>query len=180
MDLKMRLATALAQVDAEKHTNRLQAEQIGTLCDDNEHLKNELDEAHLQIIDMAQTKGVLAAPSTPADDKQEGWLRRVSSGMGLARSTSSSTLPSIRRSSTCSSTSSQLQKSMSRLSLFTADLANEEVPDSETRTSFHSSLSSITEGRNMSGQKNDDWLDLDIVVLDSDRLEHHIFTARRA
>ena len=177
MDLKMRLATALAQVDAEKHTNRLQAEQIGTLCDDNEHLKNELDEAHLQIIEMAQTKGVLAAPSIPADDKEEGWLRRVSSGMGLARSRSSSTLPSTRRSS---SASLQLQKSMSRLTTFKADLANEEVPDSEKRTSFHSSLSSLTEGRNMSGQKNDDWLDLDIVVLDSDRLEHHIFTARRA
>ena len=162
----MHLATALAQVDAEKHTNRLQAEQIGNLCDDNEYLKNELDEARLQIIDMAQTKGVLAAPSTPTDDNQEGWLRRVSSSMGLARSTSSSTLPSTRRSS---SASLQLQESMSRLSLFKADLANEEVPDSEKRTSFHSSLSSITEGlhtKSMTDQKNDDWLDLDAVVLD--------------
>ena len=186
MDLKMCLATALAQVDAEKHTNRLQSEQIANLCDDNEYLKNELDEANLQIIDMTQTKGVLTAPpSTPADDKQEGWLRRVSSG--LARSTSSSTLLSARRSSTCS-TSSQLKKSMSRLTSFTDDLANEEVPDSKKRTSFLSSLSSFAEGshrppNSMSDQKNDDWLDLDTVVLDTDRHEKNdIFTctARRA
>lgn len=179
MDLKMRLATALAQVDAERHTNRLQSEQITTLCDDNEDLKNELDKAHLQIIDMAQIKADTSMASPlPSTDQQEGWLRRVSSSMGLAKSTSASTLPSSPRGRRSSSASMQLQKSMS---LFKADLATEEVPDSEK--SFHSSLPSFTEGgcsKSLTDQKNDDWLDLDTVVLDSDRLEHNIFTARRA
>mmetsp|Transcript_10889 Transcript_10889/g.30573 ORF Transcript_10889/g.30573 Transcript_10889/m.30573 type:complete len:198 (-) Transcript_10889:123-716(-) len=197
MDLKMRLATALTHVDAEKHTNRLQSEQISNLCEENEELKKELDEAHLQTIDMKkkELEAFLREVATPADqskdmcpgtdspefrDNKQGWLRRVSNG--LMRSTSSSALPATARQA---SQRSVLENSTSRLLLFKSDLASEELASPKNRTSFLSSLSSFAEEpcTDIAGhhQKNDDWLDLDAaVVLNADRLDHNIFTARRA
>jgi len=199
MDLKMRLATTLTHVDAEKHTNRLQSEQISDLCEENEELKNELEEANLQTIDMKkkELEAFLREVATPADqskdmcpgtdspepiENKQGWLRRVSNG--LMRSTSSSTLPGTARQT---SQGSVQENSTSRLLLFKSDLASEELPSSpKIRTSFHSSLSSFfgepcTDVAGRHQQKNDDWLDLDAaVVLNADRLDHNIFTARRA
>lgn len=199
MDLKMRLATALTHVDAEKHTNRLQSEQISDLCEENEELKNELEEANLEIIDTKEKDldASLREVAAPADQSKEmcpgtdspepienkqGWLRRVSNG--LMRSTSSSTLPGTARQT---SQGSVQENSTSRLLLFKSDLASEELPSSpKIRTSFHSSLSSFfgepcTDVAGRHQQKNDDWLDLDAAfVLNADRLDHNIFTARRA
>ena len=100
----MRLANAMAQIDAEKHTNRLQAEQISHLCDDNDELKCYLHQAYERIAELeagnasgaqggrdrviANLRESAAATSSSASSRpNEGWLHRVASTMNKSTST---------------------------------------------------------------------------------------------
>ena len=100
LDLKMRLANAMAQIDAEKHTNRLQAEQISHLCDDNDELKCYLHQANNRIAQLLVAKGNGNVGTQSHADQNlhesasstrpnEGWFHRVvSSTISMTSSTS--------------------------------------------------------------------------------------------
>ena len=99
LDLKMRLANAMAQIDAEKHTNRLQAEQISQLCDDNDELKCFLNEAYKQIADLAKRNGndgrqnnteQSLHDSASSTRPNEGWLHRVATTISMVSNSTSS------------------------------------------------------------------------------------------
>lgn len=154
LDLKMRLANAMAQIDAEKHTNRLQAEQISHLCDDNDELKCYLDQAYERIAKLERGDGNDDDINRHTDANlhqeascarpNEGWLRRVASTMSLANnSTSSSTNvcadPQAQRKhavSPCTTVSTQqstmtlMERSTRRTSMLSlaSSLAEEELP----------------------------------------------------
>eukprot|EP00563_Minutocellus_polymorphus_P007139 CAMPEP_0181046848 /NCGR_PEP_ID=MMETSP1070-20121207/14562_1 /TAXON_ID=265543 /ORGANISM="Minutocellus polymorphus, Strain NH13" /LENGTH=271 /DNA_ID=CAMNT_0023125475 /DNA_START=54 /DNA_END=869 /DNA_ORIENTATION=- len=189
LDLKMRLASALAQIDAEKHTNRLQSEQISNLSEDNEDLKHEIGKACQLIADMERQK-------KDSDDKKgdstSGWIDRVKSNIGLVPSQScaqSETALMAKSPSTASLSTrrpSIFTTSTRRLSLLASDLAGEEVTFSsknERRGSIFSSLSSFQEGGDMGhacNEKDQDdcWLDTNIIL--NPEPEKKSVAARRA
>eukprot|EP00563_Minutocellus_polymorphus_P019912 CAMPEP_0197716228 /NCGR_PEP_ID=MMETSP1434-20131217/1188_1 /TAXON_ID=265543 /ORGANISM="Minutocellus polymorphus, Strain CCMP3303" /LENGTH=306 /DNA_ID=CAMNT_0043300557 /DNA_START=140 /DNA_END=1060 /DNA_ORIENTATION=- len=166
LDLKMRLALAMAQIDAEKHTNRLHLEQNSILHDDNENLKHELFKAY-HLINNVELQEKYSSEGK-IDSNAASWLHQVKSNIGLLplqascapsktpRSTSpdtaslsstSSSTNSSTSSSACSSTRSSIfTSSIRRLSLMASDLEDEELTLSATneRTgSVFSSLSSL-------------------------------------
>lgn len=172
LDLKMRLANAMAQIDAEKHANRLHAEQISHLCDDNDELMCYLDQAYERIAELekgndsgdtqnlADTNLCESASSTRPN---EGWLHRVASTISMTNnSTSSSTnlcadsqaqrkdaASPCNTVSTQQSTMTLIERSTRRLSMLSlgSSLADEELPASfkERRSSMCSSLSTFRE-----------------------------------
>ena len=163
LDLKMQLANAMAQIDAEKHTNRLQAEQISHLYDDNDELKCYLDQAYERIAELesgnrnntqhhANTNLCESASSTRPN---EGWLHRVASTISMANnSTSSSTnlcadsqaqrkdAASPSNTVSTQSTMTLMERSTRRLSMLSlgSSLADEELPASfkDRRSSMYS------------------------------------------
>ena len=166
LDLKMRLANAMAQIDAEKHTNRLQAEQISHLCDDNDELKCYLDQAYERIAKLERGDGNDDDINRHTDANlhqtvscarpNEGWLRRVASTISLANnSTSSSTNvcadPQAQRKhavSPCTTVSTQqstmtlMERSTRRMSMLSlaSSLAEEELPVSASLAERRSSM----------------------------------------
>jgi hypothetical protein len=156
----------MAQIDAEKHTNRLQAEQISHLCDDNDELKCYLDQAYERIAKLERGDGNDDDINRHTDANlhqevscarpHEGWLRRVASTISLANnSTSSSTNvcadPQAQRKhavSPCTTVSTQqstmtlMERSTRRMSMLSlaSSLAEEELPVSASLAERRSSM----------------------------------------
>ena len=171
LDLKMRLADAMAQIDAEKHVNRLQAEQISHLLDDNDELKCYLHQAYEQISELERDSNgnnacnhscanLVESASQARPD--EGWLHRVASAMKMSKSTSSFTCTNLstdsqtQRKHTAASASAvtsnnattvNTERAACRFStLSISSLADKELPvssNTECRSSMHSSLSTF-------------------------------------
>jgi len=164
MDLKMRLADALARIDAEQHERRLQAEQIAQLCDENDELRRHLDEACGFLDPEHRSEEGTSSSPKPAQDPtssrpNEGWLHRVASNMRMGPS---NTNPTPTRDAPCSSATqlpqdgspskhSLFTASTRRLSMLTADLADEQVSqpssskgEERRRSSMTTALSSFS------------------------------------
>lgn len=176
LDLKMRLADALARIDAEQHERRLQSEQIAQLCDENDELRRHLDAACGLDQDQDPSEEETSSSPKPAQESSsssrpnEGWLHRVASNMKLGSSATNPPNPSPTPDAPCSSATqlpqdgspskhSLFTASTRRLSMLTADLADEQVsqPSSSkgeerrrssmtTALSSYSSLTSFPEG----------------------------------
>ena len=170
LDLKMRLAHAMAQIDAEKHMNRLQAEQISHLLDDNDELKCYLHQAYEQISELGRDSNGNNACNhrcanlveSASQAKPEGWLHRVASAMKMSKSTSSFTCTNLSTDSQTqrkhtaalasavtsnNSTTVNTERAACQFStLSISSLADEELPvssNTECRPSMHSSLSTF-------------------------------------
>lgn len=166
LDLKVRLANAMAQIDAEKHTNRLQAEQISYLCDDNDELKCYLDQAYERIAELEKGNDngksqhhadTILHESASTASPNEGWLHRVASTISMANNPTSSSSKNLcadsqaqrndiaSPSTTVSTEQSNMtlmERSTRRLSMLSLgnSLADEELPTSfkERRSSMYS------------------------------------------
>ena len=162
LDLKMRLANAMAQIDAEKHTNRLQAEEISHLYDDNDELKCYLDQAYERIAELEGGNNNNAqhhananlCESASSTRPNEGWLHRVASTINMANNSTSSTnlctdsqaqrkdAASPSNTVSTQSTMTLMERSTRRLSMLSlgSSLADEELPASfkDRRSSMYS------------------------------------------
>ena len=88
LDLKLRLATAMAQIDAERHDNRLLLDQIDALQAENEELQDNLEQAHYCLVKHACNGAETNRPQIPEENQWENsttnsWLRRASSNISL-------------------------------------------------------------------------------------------------
>ena len=76
LDLKFPLATALAQIEAEKHDNRLLLDQIDALQAENEELQDDLEHAHFCL---TQTCNGAAEETIHPQNREEKQTDRPSS-----------------------------------------------------------------------------------------------------
>jgi len=115
LDLKIRLAAALAQIDAEKHDNRVLSELVANLHEENEELRGKVrrvpSNSSLVSLDFESLYG-------SSDETSKSSHKSLDSSKSLS--------------------SSLLSLASRRLSQLVLELANEEVPEKNEGNRRHS------------------------------------------